>query len=148
MAVVRLGGRGGPGGAPPVPHIGGRGVRHRLTKQAARRGAGEPQRLAEARTYRAAGAVSAPVEAQADGFVGSRVHAARLPIARLAHIGQGAGIRALSSGRAAGPLHGSRELDPRGDVEFAEDVAQVRLDRLEAEEQLGGDLGVRLAVDD
>jgi hypothetical protein len=88
------------------------------------------------------------VEVQADGFVGSRVHAARLPIARLAHIGQGAGIRALSSGRAVGPLHGSRELDPRGDVEFAEDVAQVRLDRLEAEEQLGGDLGVRLAVDD
>jgi hypothetical protein len=88
------------------------------------------------------------VELQADGFVGSRVHAARLPIARFAHIGQGAGIRTLSSGRAAGPLHGSRELDPRGDVELAKDVAQVRLDRLEAEEELGGDLGVRLAVDD
>src|SRR3954467_1018408 len=40
------------------------------------------------------------------------------------------------------------QLDARGDVELAEDVAQVRLDRLEAEEQLGGDLGVRPAIDD
>ena len=49
---------------------------------------------------------------------------------------------------AARALDGARELDARRHAELAEDVAQVRLDGLEAEEQLGGDLGVRPAVDD
>src|SRR5262249_53148677 len=49
---------------------------------------------------------------------------------------------------AVGALHGARELDARRDADLAEDVAQVRLDRLLAEEQLGGDLRIRLAVDD
>src|SRR4051812_38970831 len=43
---------------------------------------------------------------------------------------------------------GPCEVHARGDVGFPEDVAQVRLDRLLAEEQLRCDLGVRLSVDD
>ena len=46
------------------------------------------------------------------------------------------------------PLDGTRKLDSRRDVQLAKDVPQVSLDRLLAEEQLGGDLGIRLAVDD
>ena len=45
-------------------------------------------------------------------------------------------------------LNGTRQLDTRRQAELAEHVAQVRLHRLLAEEQLGGDLGIRLAVDD
>src|SRR6266542_5130621 len=41
-----------------------------------------------------------------------------------------------------------REGDARRDAHLVEDIAQVRLDRLAAEEQLLGDLGVGLAVDD
>src|SRR4051794_21926955 len=52
------------------------------------------------------------------------------------------------SGCAARALDGACQFDARGDVELAEDVAQVRLDRLEAQEELGGDLGVRPAIDD
>src|SRR3954453_3114655 len=62
--------------------------------------------------------------------------------------GGGAGTATLRSGCAGGALDGARQLDARGDVELAEDVAQVRLDRLGAEEELGGDLGVRPAIDD
>src|SRR3954465_7223896 len=43
---------------------------------------------------------------------------------------------------------GAREVHSGRDVDFPEDVAQVSLDRLLAEEQLGRDLGVRLSVDD
>src|SRR4051794_10955253 len=46
------------------------------------------------------------------------------------------------------PIDGPRHLYPRGDVELAEQVAHVGFDGLDAEEQLGGDLGVGLAVDD
>src|SRR4051812_46356879 len=46
-----------------------------------------------------------------------------------------------------GALHLPRDLDPRGDAELVEDVAQVRLDRLRAEEELARDLGVRPPVD-
>src|SRR6266576_4321340 len=43
---------------------------------------------------------------------------------------------------------GARELHSGRHVDLAKDVAQVSLHRLLAEEQLGGDLGVRLPVDD
>src|SRR4051794_19227917 len=46
------------------------------------------------------------------------------------------------------PIHRARNLDPRGDVELAEQVAHVRFDGLDAEEQLGGDLGVGVATGD
>src|SRR4051795_8062354 len=49
---------------------------------------------------------------------------------------------------AARAFHRARELDSGRDVDLAKDVAQVSLDRLLAEEQLGGDLGIRLPVDD
>src|SRR3954469_17342678 len=49
---------------------------------------------------------------------------------------------------AARAFHRARELDAGRDVDLAKDVAQVSLDRLLAEEQLGGDLGIRLPVDD
>src|SRR5436190_16019705 len=49
---------------------------------------------------------------------------------------------------AVGAFDGARELHSGRDVDLAEDVAQVSLDRLLAEEQLRGDLGIRLAVDD
>src|SRR5256885_7860348 len=49
---------------------------------------------------------------------------------------------------AFGAFDGARELDSGRDVDLAKDVAQVSLDRLLAEEQLGGDLGIRLPVDD
>ena len=49
---------------------------------------------------------------------------------------------------AVGVLDRAGQLDARGHSDLAEDVAQVGLDRLLAEEQLGGDLGIRLAVDD
>ena len=39
-------------------------------------------------------------------------------------------------------------LDARGDAELVEEVAQVRLDRLRAQIELGRDLGVRAPVDD
>src|SRR5829696_3443631 len=53
-----------------------------------------------------------------------------------------------SSAVAALALDGPRQLDARRHAEFAEDVAQVRLHGLQAEEQLRRDLGVRVAVDD
>ena len=40
------------------------------------------------------------------------------------------------------------KLDPRRDADLQEDVAQMGLDRLLAQEQLGGDLGIGSAVDD
>src|SRR5438270_11214397 len=49
---------------------------------------------------------------------------------------------------AVGAFDGARELDAGSHVDLAKDVAQVSLHRLLAEEQLGGDLGVRLPVDD
>src|SRR4051794_26058984 len=49
---------------------------------------------------------------------------------------------------AISPSHRARHLDPRGDLELAEQVAHVRFDGLDAEEQLGGDLGVCVAADD
>src|SRR4051812_16643445 len=51
------------------------------------------------------------------------------------------------SGRPARAFDRTCQLDARGDLELAEDVAQVRLDCLEAEEQLDGDLGVCPAID-
>src|SRR5262245_10199421 len=45
-------------------------------------------------------------------------------------------------------LDRSRDLDTRRDVELVEEVAQVGLDGLRAQEQLGGDLRVRPAVAD
>src|SRR2546430_15418916 len=53
-----------------------------------------------------------------------------------------------SSDLTIGALDRLRQGDPRGDADLAEDVPQVRLDRLLAEEELRGDLGIRLAVDD
>src|SRR5690348_10422981 len=50
--------------------------------------------------------------------------------------------------RAAGALDGARDLDPGADVELVEEVADVALDGLGAEVELGGDLGVGAAVDD
>src|SRR6185295_13821336 len=54
----------------------------------------------------------------------------------------------LSAGDLVFALDRSRNVDPRADVELAEDVADVRLDRLLAEEQLAGNLAVGLAIDD
>src|SRR3954466_12016296 len=48
----------------------------------------------------------------------------------------------------AGAFDGARKVHSGRDVDLAKDVAQVSLDRLLAEEQLGGDLGIRLPVDD
>ena len=45
-------------------------------------------------------------------------------------------------------LHHARHLHPRAHVELAEDVAHVRLDGLDAQEQLGRDLRVGAAVGD
>ena len=42
-------------------------------------------------------------------------------------------------------LDRARHLDPGGDAELEADVAQVRLDRLGAEEEVAGDLALRLA---
>jgi len=53
--------------------------------------------------------------------------------------------------RAGGPviaLDGAGEGDTGRDIHFPEDVVKVCLDRLLAEEQLGGDLGIRLAIND
>ena len=50
--------------------------------------------------------------------------------------------------RPIGALDRAGQLDARGDVELAEDVAQMGLDGLLAEEQLGRDLGIRLRVED
>ena len=52
------------------------------------------------------------------------------------------------SERLVGLLDGPRDLDPRVGIELAEHVADVRLDRLRAQEQLARDLAVGLAVDD
>jgi hypothetical protein len=49
---------------------------------------------------------------------------------------------------AVGAFDGARELHSGRDVDLAKDVAQVSLHRLFAEEELGGDLGIRLPVDD
>src|SRR4051794_33561323 len=47
-----------------------------------------------------------------------------------------------------GALDSARHVYARGYAELAERVAEVRFDRLGAEEEFGGDLRVRLAVDD
>src|SRR3954469_21302568 len=47
-----------------------------------------------------------------------------------------------------GALDDARYFNARCDAELAEGVAQVGLDRLGAEEELGGDLRIGLAVDD
>jgi hypothetical protein len=49
---------------------------------------------------------------------------------------------------AIGALDRAGDIVARGDVELAEDAAQVAFDGLDAEEELGGDLGVGAAVDD
>src|SRR5436305_14577798 len=49
---------------------------------------------------------------------------------------------------AFGAFDGAREVHSRRDVGFAEDVAQVSLDRRLAEEELGRNLRVRPPVDD
>src|SRR4051812_25810906 len=49
---------------------------------------------------------------------------------------------------AVGALDGACEFHAGGDVELAEDVAQVRLDRFLAEEQLCRYLGIRLTIHD
>src|SRR4051812_811150 len=64
------------------------------------------------------------------------------------HIGRRPRTGTLRSGCAPRALDRACKLDARGDVELAEDVAQMRLNRLGAEEQLGGDLGIRPAIDD
>src|SRR5436190_23633095 len=45
-------------------------------------------------------------------------------------------------------LHRTCELNSRSDIELPEDVAEMRLDGLLAEEELRGDFWIRLAVDD
>jgi len=42
----------------------------------------------------------------------------------------------------------ARDLNARGDIEFAKDVSHVGLDRLRAEKERLGDLRVRVAIDD
>src|SRR3954452_2515733 len=64
---------------------------------------------------------------QHDGVVGGGSHAVRLPVESRSDIGRGPGAATLRSGCAGGALDGARQLDARGDVELAEDVAQVRL---------------------
>ena len=54
----------------------------------------------------------------------------------------------LPTGEVIFALDGSRNVGPGTHIELAEHVADVRLDRLLAEEQLAGDLTVRLAVND
>ena len=54
----------------------------------------------------------------------------------------------LSAGDPVCLFDRSRDVDARAGVELAEHVADVRLDGLLAEEQLVGDLGVGLAIDD
>src|SRR5437763_8643601 len=46
------------------------------------------------------------------------------------------------------PFDGARQFDPGIDIQLAEDVPQVGLDRLLAEEERGRDLSVRLALHD
>ena len=48
----------------------------------------------------------------------------------------------------SGVFDDTTELDSRGHADLAEDVAQLGLDRFLADEELGRDLRVRLAVDD
>jgi hypothetical protein len=62
-----------------------------------------------------------------------------------------ANTRLRSRRCAAGALRtldGPSELNPRRDADLAEDIAQVRLDGLPAEEQLGGDFRIGLSVGD
>ena len=54
----------------------------------------------------------------------------------------------LGARGSLGAFDGAGEGDARRDVQLFEDMAQVSLDRLLAQEQLGGDLGVRATVDD
>src|SRR3954463_11671582 len=54
----------------------------------------------------------------------------------------------LSPDVAIRALDRAGDIVARGDVELAEDAAQVGLDGLHAEEELGGDLGIGAAVDD
>src|SRR5215207_1221885 len=57
-------------------------------------------------------------------------------------------VRIRSGAVALGPLDGVRELHPGRQPELVEDVAQVRLDGLGAEEEVGGDLRVGAAGGD
>src|SRR5262249_9405421 len=66
---------------------------------------------------------------------------------RLRHRG-GTLIRHPHLSGVLGALDRARELDACRDADLAEAVAQMGLDRLLAQEQLGRDLGVRLALDD
>jgi hypothetical protein len=78
------------------------------------------------------------------------VRACAMPAVRrvLAAIRGGcASVWARASG-SIGALDGACESDARCDAHLFEDVTQVGLDRLFAEEQLRGDLWVGLAVDD
>ena len=59
--------------------------------------------------------------------------------ARRVHLHRGRSLSRLA-------LDGAGDVDARRRAELGEDVAQVRLDRLLAQEQLGGDLAVGLAV--
>jgi|SRR5215217_40587 len=59
-----------------------------------------------------------------------------------------AGCRTLRLLAAIAAFHATRHLDTGGDTELLEQVAEVGLDRLDAQEQLRGDLGVGLARDD
>ena len=76
----------------------------------------------------------------------------RLELLRVAELGEPCGVgvdagqRVLAAALAPVALDGARHLDARGRAELHEDVPQVRLHRLVAEEQLGGDLAVGLAV--
>jgi len=47
-----------------------------------------------------------------------------------------------------GTLNDARHFNSGGDAELAERVAEVSLDRLGAEKELGRDLGVGLSIDD
>jgi hypothetical protein len=47
-----------------------------------------------------------------------------------------------------GPLDDARHFDARCDAELPEGTAQVALDGLRAEKELGGDLRVGLSIDD
>jgi hypothetical protein len=52
----------------------------------------------------------------------------------------------VCSARSIGLVDGARDLNPRGDVELAEEITHVCLDRLRTEEQRFSDLRVRTTV--
>src|SRR3954462_12197923 len=57
-------------------------------------------------------------------------------------------VQPASAEAAVGGFHRASDVDPGARVEFAEHVADVRLDGLLAEKQLACDFGVGLAVDE